>query len=159
MYPIPRDILKGPSVAMIVLGIVNGLLALIYAIVWLAGLAVGQQQHTFGSESEQAGYYVGWIGGLAISIVCLITSPVILYAGVQMGQAKSYGLCKTGAILAAIPCTSFCCIAGIPIGIWAVVTLNKPEVKAGFDMPTQQPPYHPQPPSPPPFQQPPPGSN
>ena len=41
-------------------------------------------------------------------------------------------LAYTGAILSMIPCVSGCCLLGLPFGIWAVMTLNKPEVKAGF---------------------------
>jgi hypothetical protein len=40
----------------------------------------------------------------------------------------------TAAILALVPCTSPCCLAGIPAGIWALVVLAKPEVKAGFHL-------------------------
>jgi hypothetical protein len=31
-----------------------------------------------------------------------------------------------------IPCISPCCLLGLPIGIWALVVLLKPEVKAAF---------------------------
>jgi hypothetical protein len=30
-----------------------------------------------------------------------------------------------------LPC-SICCLVGLPIGIWAVVVLSKPEVKGTF---------------------------
>jgi hypothetical protein len=37
------------------------------------------------------------------------------------------------SILAMIPCfTSCCCLVGLPIGIYALVVLNKPEVKSAF---------------------------
>jgi hypothetical protein len=39
----------------------------------------------------------------------------------------------TAAILAMIPCLSSCCIVGLPLGIWALVVLSKPEVKSEFD--------------------------
>jgi hypothetical protein len=31
-----------------------------------------------------------------------------------------------------VPCISPCCLVGLPIGIWALVVLNKPEVKSSF---------------------------
>ena len=31
-----------------------------------------------------------------------------------------------------VPCISPCCLVGLPIGIWALVVLNKPEVKGSF---------------------------
>ena len=36
------------------------------------------------------------------------------------------------AVLALIPVTSVCCVPGIPIGIWALVVLHQPEVRAAF---------------------------
>ena len=36
------------------------------------------------------------------------------------------------AVLALLPCLSPCCVLGLPFGIWALVTLNKPEVKEAF---------------------------
>ena len=35
-------------------------------------------------------------------------------------------------IIAMVPCISPCCLVGLPIGIWALVVLMKPEVKAAF---------------------------
>jgi hypothetical protein len=44
---------------------------------------------------------------------------------------KSYGLAMTSSILAMIPC-HVCCMVGLPIGIWALIVLLKPEVKSAF---------------------------
>jgi hypothetical protein len=49
-----------------------------------------------------------------------------------MRKLESFGLCMTASILAMIPCLSPCCILGLPFGIWALVVLNKPEVKSAF---------------------------
>jgi hypothetical protein len=38
----------------------------------------------------------------------------------------------TASVIAMIPCISPCCIVGLPIGIWAMVVLSKPEVKSAF---------------------------
>ena len=63
----------------------------------------------------------------AILITCFI-----LYGAVQMRSAKNYSVCLAAAILACIPCTSPCCVFGIPIGIWALVILSQAKVRAGF---------------------------
>lgn len=39
---------------------------------------------------------------------------------------------RPAAILAMIPCVSPCCLLGLPLGIWALIVLLKPEVKAAF---------------------------
>lgn len=144
---------------MIVLGAVSGVLALLYALFWLFSTAMGHEELRYRDDAEQAGYIVGWMSGFVAALLCLVTSPIILYAGIQMSKFRSYGLAKAGAVLSIIPCTTFCCIAGIPIGIWSIVVLGKPEVKTLFDRPQYPQPPYPQPPyQGPPFQQPPPGS-
>jgi hypothetical protein len=67
------------------------------------------------------------IGG----VLGLVAGAVITLGGVKMRSASSKGLSLTSAILAMIP-VGGCCLVGLPIGIWAIVTLGKPEVKAAF---------------------------
>ncbi len=62
----------------------------------------------------------------------LLTSLIILLAGVNLQKLTSSGLVKTGAILSFIPCISPCCFLGLVFGIWTLVILAQPEVKAGF---------------------------
>ena len=62
-----------------------------------------------------------------------LSSLVILLGGVQMLRLKSRGLSMTASIMAMIPCfASACCVIGIPVGIWALVVLGSPDVKAAF---------------------------
>jgi hypothetical protein len=49
-----------------------------------------------------------------------------------MQSLRSYGFAFAAAILAMIPCLTPCCVLGLPFGIWALVVLNKPEVKSQF---------------------------
>ena len=70
------------------------------------------------------------IFGLAV----LVVAGIIIFGAVKMKNLESRALALTASILAMIPCLSpaSCCVVGIGIGIWALVVLNKPEVKAGF---------------------------
>jgi len=56
---------------------------------------------------------------------------VVVLGALKMRQLESWGLALAAAIIAMLPCGCCCCL-GLPLGIWAVVVLNKPEVKAGF---------------------------
>ena len=56
---------------------------------------------------------------------------LVLLAAVQMKGLRSFGFAMTGAILAMIPC-NVCCLLGLPFGIWALVVLNRPDVKSAF---------------------------
>jgi hypothetical protein len=50
----------------------------------------------------------------------------------KMQKLENHQLAFTASILAMIPCVSPCCFLGLPFGIWALVVLNKPEVKSQF---------------------------
>ena len=52
--------------------------------------------------------------------------------GLKMKSLESYSLVMTVSVIAMIPCFSPCCLIGLPIGIWALVVLSKPEVKSAF---------------------------
>jgi hypothetical protein len=72
--------------------------------------------------------------GCVIVAVHLLCSLLILLGSIQMLRFRSYGLAVTASILAAIPCItcSACCGVGEGIGIWALVVLMNPEVRAAF---------------------------
>jgi flagellar motor component MotA len=70
--------------------------------------------------------------GIVSGIVGMVIGVVILMGALKMKKLESYGFSMAAAILAMLPCISPCCLIGLPIGIWAVVVLNKPEVKSAF---------------------------
>lgn len=72
------------------------------------------------------------VAGLVTSLALMTINGLTLYGGLQMRKLESYKLCCAGAILACIPCCSPCSIVGIPFGIWALVVLLDPQVKAAF---------------------------
>ena len=64
-----------------------------------------------------------------IALVSLLLAPVIVYGAVQMMQGRKLGLAKIAAVLAILPLTSCCCLAGLPVGIWTFIVLSKPEIR------------------------------
>ena len=50
-----------------------------------------------------------------------------------MRSLSGYGLALTGSIAAIIPISGCCCLT-MPVGIWALVVLLNPVVKAGFGL-------------------------
>ncbi len=67
-------------------------------------------------------YAVGAVAGI-----------VIIVGSVQMLNLSGLGLPVTACILAMIPCFSgCCCITGLPAGIWGLVVLSQPYVKAAI---------------------------
>jgi hypothetical protein len=71
-------------------------------------------------------------GGRFVNVISLGLDGLMIYGALQMRALKSFGLAMTSAILVMLPCAGCCCLLGLPVGIWALVTLNKPEVKSAF---------------------------
>jgi hypothetical protein len=70
--------------------------------------------------------------GIGSAIFTLLMGAVILFGAMKMRQLENYVFALTATILAMLPCVSACCILGLPFGIWALVVMNKPEVKSQF---------------------------
>jgi len=75
-------------------------------------------------QSKTSMFVLGGIG--------VVTALLIILGGFRMQALESYNLALTSAVLAAIPCVGGCCVLGQIAGIWAIVVLLKPEVKALF---------------------------
>jgi hypothetical protein len=105
--------------------VVNGFLGAASSGVPTTGLSKDQQQTLATAQA------LGGTTAVILGVLILIVAAVIIFGGLQMMKLKSYGLAMTSAILAVIPCVS-CCITGIPIGVWAIIVLLKPEVKSAF---------------------------
>lgn len=72
--------------------------------------------------------------GLMFNLVQAAVNGLIIYAGMQMRQARQYGICVAGAALASVPLcfSSCCCIFTMPLGIWALSVLLGQSGKAQF---------------------------
>ena len=69
---------------------------------------------------------IGW------ELLMLPLHGVILFGAVRMSQRRNYALARVACVVAAIPCCGPCLVLGIPIGIWGLVVLARPEVRASF---------------------------
>lgn len=128
-----RQKLRAPAIGLIVAGSLNGatgLIALLSGLMRLTGI-VGKETLP-SDQAEKMGYMAGTIVPYMISFISLVLAPVIIYGAVRMMQGKQPGLAKIAAILAIIPVTSCCFVIGIPVGIWSLIVLAKPEVQAVF---------------------------
>ena len=60
-------------------------------------------------------------------------SIVVLVGAIQMLRLRTHSLALVGAITAMINIGNCCCLLGLPIGIWSLVVLLRPEVKSAFE--------------------------
>jgi hypothetical protein len=138
---------SGPATALIVVGVINILLALygVVSNVMALGGGAAQMEAQFDAQQmeqlEQQGFdpqmmakmfQAGGAVGIVFNLIAIVAAVVIIMGGLKMKNLQSRGLAMTASILAMIPCISACCLIGLPIGIWSVVTLNDPNVKASF---------------------------
>lgn len=124
---------QGPAIGLLITAVIGGIWALITIVANVLGMGMGMMDVSqYGGGSEWAEYALGGGFGIASSIIGLAVAGFIIWAALQMKALRQWMLAVVASILAMIPCISPCCIIGLPIGIWALVVLMKPEVKAAF---------------------------
>jgi hypothetical protein len=127
-----KSLVQGPAIGLMILG----LLALPSSLGNMAmGVAGMRQSLPPGAVPPEFEHFIQFLHGtlgLASNLLELAFGALILIGGLRMMSLRNYGLCMAAAILAIIPCTNACCCIGLPLGIWAVVVLSKPEVKSAF---------------------------
>ena len=129
----PSAQVSGPSIGLLVTGIVGGIFSFLGLIMSFLGTSlssiIAERIEDFDDRYTQI--YEG-AAGIASSLIGIFVAAFIIYAALKMKDLNQYGLCMVASILAMIPCISPCCIIGLPIGIWCLVVLTKPEIKAAF---------------------------
>ncbi len=142
--------LKVPAIGLIVVGFINAVIGFFVLLSGLARLA-GVVEDTYSpvNDAERLGFYFSTFIGYGIAFLSLISAPFIIYGGFQMMKGKRKKLVKFAAILAMLPVTACCFIVGLPFGIWSLIVLSKPEIKAIFN--NESMPINYNPPQPPQF--------
>jgi hypothetical protein len=111
--------------------IVAGLSLLLALLMDVRSFLAGPQQMPVPPGADPAAlraYEVGTKIGLVVATIW----PVIVLAGaIQMLKLQTYWLAMTASVVALLPC-NLGCVLGLPFGIWAIVALNKEEVKDAF---------------------------
>ncbi len=72
--------------------------------------------------------------GIGGNLLTLVVAALVFFAALKMLKLQSFTFALVAAILVMIPCATNCCawVFGVPIGIWALVVLNKKSVKSQF---------------------------
>jgi len=128
------QLVKGPVIGLKVTAIIGLVLVaagLVMNVLTLGGFQIfpqqindPQMQKLFSSLGGGLGIVQGIIGG--------VVGVIVLIGAAKMQKLESYQFALTASIVAMVPCISPCCVLGLPFGIWALVVLNKPEVKSQF---------------------------
>lgn len=130
--PVPGAVqaVSGPATGLLITAVVGGFFQFVGLLVNLLGFSMG----TFmaGSAEEQFSQWVSGGIGVTSAVVGLLVAGFILYASLEMKKLSQWGLAMGASVVAMLPCISPCCLIGLPVGIWSLVVLTKPEIKAAF---------------------------
>jgi hypothetical protein len=71
-------------------------------------------------------------GSIVALVIWIVMTAAILWGAIAMLRLSSYRDAFVAAVLSLIPVCSPCFVLGIPFGIWAIIILMRPEVRAKF---------------------------
>lgn len=123
---------NGPAMGLIIVAILNFITAAASLVLNLAGASMMHMPNMPNMPNEAWVRMFSGTVGIVTNIISVLIGVLILMGGLKMKKLESHGLAVTASILALLPCTSPCCLIGLPIGIWALVVLFRPEVKNSF---------------------------
>lgn len=161
----PRELAAARSAAQIpgVLLIVTGVLSLIGSVIGLIQLpqmpaqmdqAMAQIEADPNIPAEQKAAWKDAIttmkqvaehpGAIAGYVLGIVASLVVVLGGIKLMNLSGSTLPMIGSVFAMIPCTvGCCCVLGVPAGIWALVVVNRSDVRAAIAARRSLPPHDP----------------
>lgn len=123
---------KPPAIAVMVATGIGMALGVVAILLNVLGMAAPIATDPAADPGAQFSVVMSGGFGIASAIIGLLIGAFIIYCMTRMMRLEQWGLALAGSILAMIPCLSPCCILGLPFGIWAIVVLTQPDVKAAF---------------------------
>lgn len=131
---------KVPALLMLIFALISAIASVTMGMMSLSGNDVGQiLMKSMGINPpqpppEQLAMQQNFtrISGIVNVVLGPVWNGFVAFGAVRMMRLRSRGLALTASILSVIPCFSICCLITMPIGIWGLVVLCKPEVKSQF---------------------------
>ena len=126
----PFQEVSGPAIGLLITAVFGGFFAFLGLLGNLLGVSLGTMMA--GSAEEEFAQYLSGGIGITSSILGLLVAGFLVYAALEMKKLSQYGLAVAASVVAMVPCVSPCCVIGLPVGIWSLVTLTKPHIKEAF---------------------------
>jgi hypothetical protein len=126
-----ESMVGAPAIGLLVVAGIGILYQLFSILMNLLGTGMGAFSAASGSSGGMSSLFTGVIG-LVFNVIWLLLSGLVIYGALKMKKLESYGLAMAAAVVAALPCTSPCCVLGLPLGIWAIAVLVNQDVKSAF---------------------------
>jgi hypothetical protein len=67
-------------------------------------------------------------------VVIALWQLIVIAGSFAMMRLRARGFCFTAMVMQIIPCAGPCCLFGLPVGIWGLVVLSRPEVREAFEL-------------------------
>jgi hypothetical protein len=141
-YPPPRDAdgsaVLAPAILLMIVGFLGFIVNTGQAVVYLAAPEFMDKtmERMMGPafvEKDPAKKDAQRILGSGLSFLFGLLGLFVFIAAIQMARRRTYGLAMAGSILAMVNVGNLCCCLGLPFGIWALIVLARPEVRAAFE--------------------------
>jgi hypothetical protein len=134
----------GPGIALMVIGILGIVFGVVGVGAWILlggmlamqpagpGMGPGARPGVPAPPGAQgADAMIGVATNIASGLGSIVFGGIMTYGGMQLKSLGSKGWARAAGIIAVVPCLT-CCLYGLPIGIWSLVVMNKPEVADAF---------------------------
>ncbi|HEY3969571.1 MAG TPA: protein kinase [Planctomycetaceae bacterium] len=115
-----REYVSGPSIGLICAAVVNSGAAIVYLFSFLFS--------TVTIRPWPAEFIISALFAMALLMIGIFT----FIGALNLRKLQLYPLALGATIAAMLPCTPGC-VVGLPCGIWALVVLGRPDVRAAFD--------------------------
>ena len=125
-----RRQVKGPAIGLLVTGILNWILIPVIALFVLWYLSSLSADFGGTPSIVQLRSPETTVPLAAVPIAALVLSSLMIFSALKMKRMEGYGWAVAAAILAILVSPGN--IIGLPLGIWAMVVLGRPEVRAAF---------------------------
>ena len=126
----PVQEVSGPAIGLLITAVIGGFFAFLGLLANLLGVSLTTMMA--GSAEEEFARYLSGGFGITSNVLYLLVTGFVVYGSLEMKRLSQYGLAVAASVVAMVPCVSPCCIIGLPVGIWSLVTLTKPHIKEAF---------------------------
>lgn len=124
-------IVAGPALGLQLVGGFGLVISILLLCIGLTGPGVFVGRPRGGEPPMNRDMVAEVVNAVIMGIVGICWSGIVLSGASKMKSLRNHGQAMTASIVALIPC-NFCWLLGLPIGIWALVTLTRNDVKEAF---------------------------
>lgn len=129
----------GPGIAMLVVGLLGIAATAFYLVVFaqfdaqeMQNMLKQQQPDMPQEQVEMTAQFMTGATARTFHGIFLGIDVLIVLGGIALLTRRLYALAVVASILAMINVDGCCCLLGLPVGIWSLLALMRPDVSAAF---------------------------